>query len=145
MTNRAHPSPAIPRNASSKTPAGCPPEISHFPSTTTAGTPVIPRAAPLPLEGEGVGGWGGGRLHPESARKTPASSKGRRRHRASTPSQPSPLEGEGYALAIFRRASSKTEAGCPPEISHFPSTTTAGTPVIPRETHSASAARTASA
>lgn len=55
------------------------------------------------------------------------------------------LEGEGYALAIPRNASSNTPAGCPPEISHFPSTTTAGTPLIPRETHSASAARTSAA
>jgi len=40
---RPHPSPAIPRNASSNTPAGCPPEIRYFPSTTTAGTALIPR------------------------------------------------------------------------------------------------------
>jgi hypothetical protein len=44
-----HPYPAIPRNASSNTPAGCPPEISHFPSTTTAGTPLIPRETPSPI------------------------------------------------------------------------------------------------
>ena len=44
--------------------------------------------------------------------------------------------------AIPRNASSNTPAGCPPEISHFRSTATAGTPLIPRETHSASAART---
>lgn len=38
-----HPSPAIRLNASSNTPAGCPPEIRYFPSTTTAGTALIPR------------------------------------------------------------------------------------------------------
>jgi hypothetical protein len=36
---------------------------------------------------------------------------GRAGQPASTPSQPSPVEGEGYALAIFRSASPKTEAG----------------------------------
>ena len=79
------------------------------------------------------------------AREASAPCAGRTGHRASTPTQPSPLEGEGYSRAIPRNASSNTPAGCPPEISHFPSTTTAGTPVIPRETHSASAARTSAA
>jgi len=47
---------AIPLNASSNTPAGCPPEISHFPSTTTAGTPLIPRiCSPSPRRGRGRG------------------------------------------------------------------------------------------
>jgi len=55
------------------------------------------------------------------------------------------FEGDQNSPAIPRNASSNTPAGCPPEISHFPSTTTAGTPLIPRETHSASAGRTSAA
>ena len=56
---------------------------------------VIRQITPLPLEGEGVGGWGGGTMPPASALKTPASSSSGLHHPASTPSQPSPLEGEG--------------------------------------------------
>ncbi|MDI1282329.1 endonuclease domain-containing protein [Brevundimonas sp.] len=52
--------------------------------------------APLPLEGEGGGGWGEGTPRPESAPETPASSSPPPEYRASTPTQPSPLEGEGF-------------------------------------------------
>ncbi|WP_439476171.1 glycine--tRNA ligase subunit beta [Brevundimonas sp.] len=62
-------------------------------------------ASPLPLEGEGVGGWGGSTSSQDLARE--ASSPGGQRpsapadqQPASTPSQPSPLEGEGYRDAI---------------------------------------------
>jgi very-short-patch-repair endonuclease len=56
--------------------------------------------APLPLEGEGVGGWGGG----TALTGSPEDSELPRRdgvnvsadeHRGSTPTQPSPLQGEG--------------------------------------------------
>ena len=56
---------------------------------------AIRQTTPLPLEGEGVGGWGGGTLPPASAPETPASSSSGLQNPASTPSQPSPLEGEG--------------------------------------------------
>ncbi|MDQ7813394.1 endonuclease domain-containing protein [Brevundimonas sp.] len=68
---------------------------------------AIRNASPLPLDGEGVGGWGGGTLRQDVACE--ASSNGDRspaapsdNQPASTPSQPSPVEGEGY----FLRASS---------------------------------------
>src|SRR5690606_27083180 len=89
-------SPAIFLSASSYTPAGCPPEIGRFPSTTTAGAALIPRLFSLPLEGEGAGDgvvarcvrtWRGRRRRPSASRLA---------HPATTPSQPSPLEGEGF-------------------------------------------------
>jgi len=46
---------------------------------------------------------------------------------------------------ILLNASSNTPAGCPPEIRYFPSTTTAGTALIPRARHRSSAARTSAA
>lgn len=47
--------------------------------------------------------------------------------------------------AIFRSASSNTAAGWPPLIRYLPSTTTAGTAVMPRDRHRASASRTSAA
>ena len=71
------------------------------------------RPTPLPLEGEGVGGRGGGRLSNDGARE--AVSSGRRspsepsdEHPASTPSQPSPLEGEGSEKVIDVRGLNKS-------------------------------------
>jgi len=62
-------------------------------------------SSPHPLEGEGVGGWGGGTPSQNLARE--ASSPGGQRppapadqQPASTPTQPSPVEGEGYRDAI---------------------------------------------
>lgn len=61
---------------------------------------AIRQKAPLPLEGEGVGGWGGPTLSPASpedsallASEQATADDGRRP--ASTPSQPSPLKREG--------------------------------------------------
>lgn len=55
------------------------------------------RPSPLPLEGEGVGGWGaapaGSSMSPEARVRPPAPLLERS---GPTPSQPSPLEGEGY-------------------------------------------------
>ena len=56
--------------------------------------------APLPLEGEGAGGWGGGTLltgSPEDPDllKSDGVNVIPEEHRGSTPSQPSPLQGEG--------------------------------------------------
>lgn len=53
---------------------------------------------PLPLEGEGVRGWGGGTASPDAASKAKAGQSQMQpnpRGRALTPTQPSPLEGEG--------------------------------------------------
>ncbi|WP_439478639.1 endonuclease domain-containing protein [Brevundimonas sp.] len=61
---------------------------------------AIRQTTPLPLEGEGVGGWGEGTLSGTRGSETP-NGTGQRPLRsddnqpASTPSQPSPLEGEG--------------------------------------------------
>jgi glycyl-tRNA synthetase beta chain len=58
-------------------------------------------SSPLPLEGEGAGGWGGRTPHPASSPETPAeSSSPAARQPAATPSQPSPLEGEGSRDAV---------------------------------------------
>jgi len=56
--------------------------------------------APLPLEGEGAGGWGGGTAStapPEDTdlRKSDGVTVSPDEHRGSTPTQPSPLQGEG--------------------------------------------------
>jgi hypothetical protein len=48
-------------------------------------------------------------------------------------------------LPTLLNASSDTPAGYRPEISHFPSTTTAGTALIPRDRHNSSAARASAA
>lgn len=62
---------------------------------------AIRRVSPLPLDGEGVGGWGGGRPRQDMVHE--ASSNGRQSLLASThnlpaptPTQPSPVEGEGF-------------------------------------------------
>ena len=58
-------------------------------------------SSPLPLAGEGAGGWGGRTPHPDTSPETPTeSSSPAARQPASTPSQPSPLEGEGSRDAI---------------------------------------------
>ncbi|WP_417232856.1 endonuclease domain-containing protein [Brevundimonas sp.] len=59
----------------------------------------IRRASPLPLEGEGVGGWGEAAGSPVRSPETPASSGLKAGFRASTPSQPFPLEGKGSSDA----------------------------------------------
>jgi len=56
---------------------------------------AIRRKAPLPLEGEGVGGWGEGTLHPAEASETLASSSIDGEHPASTPPNPPPRR-EGF-------------------------------------------------
>ena len=64
---------------------------------------AIRNASPLPLDGEGVGGWGGGRLRQNLAheassdRAGPSPSASTHDSLATTPSQPSPVEGEGSA------------------------------------------------
>jgi very-short-patch-repair endonuclease len=63
-------------------------------------TAAIRRTTPLPLEGEGGGGWGGGTLPELEASEAPTLVRQRLpgfddTQPASTPSQPSPLEGEG--------------------------------------------------
>ena len=60
----------------------------------------IRNASPLSLDGEGVGGWGGGTPCPNVAREalsasSPSPSALAHNHPATTPSQPSPVEGEG--------------------------------------------------
>ncbi len=60
---------------------------------------AIAQRVPLPLEGEGARGWGGGSEQPDEAREA-RTVRSRRtaldlNHPATTPSQPSPLEGEG--------------------------------------------------
>ena len=62
-------------------------------------------SSPLPLDGEGVGGWGGAAsrqsmAHEASSPVRPSPSAPADRQPASTPSQPSPVEGEGYVEAI---------------------------------------------
>ena len=58
-------------------------------------------SSPLPLAGEGAGGGGGRTPHPDTSPETPTeSSSPAARQPASTPSQPSPLEGEGSRDAI---------------------------------------------
>jgi hypothetical protein len=79
-------------------PAGCPPEISSFPSTTTAGTPLIPRAAPLPLDGEGGGGWGEGTLRPGVAREASVPCGGPRRAACLHPLPTLPRRGGGLCV-----------------------------------------------
>ncbi|HYC98874.1 endonuclease domain-containing protein [Brevundimonas sp.] len=57
---------------------------------------AIRQTSPLPLEGEGAGGWGEGSLSSGLALEAPSSlSHAISAHPATTPSQPSPLEGEG--------------------------------------------------
>jgi very-short-patch-repair endonuclease len=57
---------------------------------------AIRRKAPLPLEGEGVGGWGEGTLLDGIAHEAESSlPRSGDNQPAATPSQPSPLEGEG--------------------------------------------------
>ncbi|MFC0632876.1 endonuclease domain-containing protein [Brevundimonas balnearis] len=61
-------------------------------------------STPLPLEGEGVGGWGGvtgGSIEPPKTRSESPGNASKRP--ASTPSQPSPLEGEGLLTSRFAR------------------------------------------
>jgi len=59
-------------------------------------TQAIRLKAPLPLEGEGVGGWGGAATSNDEARETQITpDKPLARQPASTPSQPSPLKGAG--------------------------------------------------
>ena len=62
-------------------------------------------SSPLPLDGEGVGGWGGAAsrqamAHEASSPVRPSPSAPADRQSASTPSQPSPVEGEGYVDAV---------------------------------------------
>ena len=62
-------------------------------------------SSPLPLDGEGVGGWGGAAsrqamAHEASSPVRPSPSAPADRQPASTPSQPSPVEGEGSRNAI---------------------------------------------
>ena len=59
-------------------------------------THAIRLKAPLPLEGEGVGGWGEAAPPKEVTQETPSLLQRRyRKPPAYTPTQPSPLEGEG--------------------------------------------------
>ncbi|MGZ9098881.1 MAG: endonuclease domain-containing protein [Brevundimonas sp.] len=63
-------------------------------------TTAIRQTTPLPLEGEGVGGWGGGTVSEGQGSETPNGIGQRLRSSDddqpdTTPSQPSPLEGEG--------------------------------------------------
>ncbi|MFY7718946.1 MAG: glycine--tRNA ligase subunit beta, partial [Brevundimonas sp.] len=62
-------------------------------------------SSPLPLDGEGVGGWGGAasrqdRAQEASSSDRPSPSAPADRPPASTPSQPSPVEGEGYVEVV---------------------------------------------
>ena len=62
-------------------------------------------SSPLPLDGEGVGGWGGAasrqdRAQEASSSDRPSPSAPADPPPASTPSQPSPVEGEGYVEAV---------------------------------------------
>ena len=62
-------------------------------------------SSPLPLDGEGVGGWGGAAsrqamAHEASSPVRPSPSAPADRQSASTPSQPSPVEGEGCVDAV---------------------------------------------
>ncbi len=62
-------------------------------------------SSPLPLDGEGVGGWGGAAsrqamAHEASSPVRPSPSAPADRQPASAPSQPSPVEGEGSRNAI---------------------------------------------
>ncbi|MFN7281724.1 MAG: glycine--tRNA ligase subunit beta, partial [Brevundimonas sp.] len=62
-------------------------------------------SSPLPLDGEGVGGWGGAasrqdRAQEASSSDRPSPSAPADQPPASTPSQPSPVEGEGYVDAV---------------------------------------------
>jgi len=62
-------------------------------------------SSPLPLDGEGVGGWGGAasrqdRAQEASSSDRPSPSAPADRPPASPPSQPSPVEGEGYVDAV---------------------------------------------
>jgi len=62
-------------------------------------------ATPLPLEGEGVGGWGGAAEGADRAGTTPpASPAPSPQQMASTPTQPSPLEGEGLTAAVLAKS-----------------------------------------
>ncbi len=65
---------------------------------------MIMSSTPLPLEGEGVGGWGGsdGPFDQMSVTRS-ASPVPSFQHPASTPTQPSPLEGEGLLSSTFER------------------------------------------
>jgi glycyl-tRNA synthetase beta chain len=62
-------------------------------------------SSPLPLDGEGVGGWGGAasrqdRAQEASSSDRPSPSAPADRSPASTPSPPTPVEGEGYVDAV---------------------------------------------
>ena len=62
-------------------------------------------SSPLPLDGVGVGGWGGAAsrqamAHEASSPVRPSPSAPADRQSASTPSQPSPVEGEGCVDAV---------------------------------------------
>lgn len=65
-------------------------------------------ASPLPLDGEGVGGWGGGTMPQDKALKAAVSSSLNASQPAATPSQPSPVEGEGFANHPVPNTSSGT-------------------------------------
>lgn len=56
---------------------------------------AIRNASPLPLDGEGVGGWGGRTLSPVTGSETPASSSLALEQPATTPPNP-PRRGEGF-------------------------------------------------
>ncbi|WP_313574573.1 endonuclease domain-containing protein [Brevundimonas sp.] len=59
-------------------------------------TCAIRLKAPLPLEGEGVGGWGEVSSHKDLTQETPSRlPRPSSNPPANTPTQPSPLEGEG--------------------------------------------------
>jgi len=59
-------------------------------------TNAIRLKAPLPLEGEGVGGWGAAATHLEMTQEAPPClPHSTNKPPTNTPTQPSPLEGEG--------------------------------------------------
>ena len=58
-------------------------------------TQAIRLKAPLPLDGEGVGGWGEAATHLEMTQEAPPLPRPTNTRPANTPTQPSPLEGEG--------------------------------------------------
>ncbi|QDH73803.1 tRNA preQ1(34) S-adenosylmethionine ribosyltransferase-isomerase QueA [Brevundimonas sp. M20] len=59
---------------------------------------------PLPLEGEGVGGWGGGSPLQDEAHEAASNPTSQiSPHPATTPTQPSPLEGEGLNAVVVSK------------------------------------------
>ncbi len=56
---------------------------------------AIRARVPLPLKGEGVRGWGGAATDPDGTREAVRLTRNPLEGQGHTPSQPSPLEGEG--------------------------------------------------